>query len=113
MPLGCLPVVMISRRTLVTASPHATFLETYVGPARARIDPAKLLKEFLPTMEDAETALDLSFGREPLAAFVAAVVEESCYSRQSLLPDGLARHITESEPLADFNSYFASEIRNC
>ena len=32
------------------------------GAARARIDPAKLLKEFLPTMEDAETALDLSFG---------------------------------------------------
>ena len=83
------------------------------GAARARIDPAKLLKEFLPTMEDAETALDLSFGREPLAAFVAAVVEKSCYPRQSLLPDGLARHITESEPLADFNSYFASEIRNC
>ena len=51
------------------------------GAARARIDPAKLLKEFLPTMEDAETALDLSFGREPLGAFVAAVVEKSCYSR--------------------------------
>jgi hypothetical protein len=83
------------------------------GAARARIDPAKLLKEFLPTMENAETALDLSFGGEPLAAFVAALVEKSCYSWQSLLPDGLARHITESEPLGDSKSYFASEIRNC
>jgi len=83
------------------------------GAARARTDPAKLLREFLPTMEDVETALDLSFGREPLAAFVAAVGEKSCYSRQSLLPDGIARHITESEPPADFNLYFASEIRDC
>jgi len=79
------------------------FLKPMFRAARARIDPAKLLKEFLPPWRTRKTALDLSFGREPLAAFVTGLVEKSCYSRQSPLPDGLARHITESEPLADFN----------
>ena len=75
------------------------------GAARARIDPAKLLKEFLPTMEDAETALDLSFGREPFATFAADFVEKSCCSLQSLLPDGFARRITESELLTNSNAF--------
>ena len=48
-------------------------------------------------MDNAETALDLSFGREPFATFAADFVEKNCCSLQSLLPDGFARHITESE----------------
>ena len=52
-------------------------------------------------MDNAATALDPRFGREPLAAFAAGLVEKSCYSRQSLLPDGFARRITESELLID------------
>jgi hypothetical protein len=52
-------------------------------------------------MDNTVTALDPSFGREPLAAFAAGLVEKSCCSRQSLLPDGFARRITESELLID------------
>jgi hypothetical protein len=48
-------------------------------------------------MDNAVTALDASFRGEPFAAFAAGFVEKSCCSRQSLLPDGFARHITESE----------------
>jgi len=58
-------------------------------------------------MDNAVTALDISFGREPLAAFAARLVEKSCCSQQSLLPDGFARHITESELLLDINPIFA------
>jgi hypothetical protein len=58
-------------------------------------------------MDNAVTTLDVSFGREPLAAFAAGLVEKSCSSWQSLLPDGFARHITESEPLLDINPFFA------
>jgi hypothetical protein len=58
-------------------------------------------------MDNALTALDASLGREPLAAFAAGLVEKSCCSRQSLLPDGFARHITESELLLDINLFFA------
>ena len=58
-------------------------------------------------MDNAVTALDVSFGREPLAAFAAGLVEKSCCSRQSLLPDGFARHTTESELLLDVNPFFA------
>jgi hypothetical protein len=50
-------------------------------------------------MDDAGTALQVGFGREALAAFAAGFVEKSCCSRQSLLPDGFARHIKESELL--------------
>ena len=50
-------------------------------------------------MDRAETALNVSFGREPLAALAAAFVEKSYCSRQSLLPDGFAHHITESKLL--------------
>ncbi len=64
-------------------------------------------------MDNAVTALDLSFGREPLAAFAAGLVEKSCCSRQSLLPDGFARHITESELLLNINRFFASAVRDC
>ena len=58
-------------------------------------------------MDNAVTTLDVSFGREPLAAFAAGLVEKSYSSWQSLLPDGFARHITESEPLLDINPFFA------
>jgi len=58
-------------------------------------------------MDNAVTTLDVSFGREPLAAFAAGLVEKSYSSWQSLLPDGFARHITESEPLLDINPLFA------
>ncbi len=75
--------------------------------ARAGIVPAKLLDKFLPGVDHTETALDVSFGRETLATFAAGFVEKSCCSRQSLLPDGFARHITESEPLIDINPFFA------
>jgi hypothetical protein len=57
-------------------------------------------------MDNAVTALDVSFGREPLAAFAAGLVEKSCCSRQSLLPDGFARRITESELILDINPLF-------
>jgi hypothetical protein len=57
-------------------------------------------------MDNAVTTLDASFGREPLAAFAAGLVEKSCCSRQSLLPDGFARHITESELHLDTNPFF-------
>ena len=40
-------------------------------------------------MDNAVTALDVSFGWEPLAAFAAWLVEKSCCARQSLLPDDL------------------------
>jgi hypothetical protein len=49
-----------------------------------------------------QPALDVSFGWEPLAAFAAGLVEKSRCSRQFLLPDGFARHITEGEPLLSF-----------
>jgi hypothetical protein len=71
--------------------------------ARAGIIPAKFLGEFLLTMDHAETALDLIFGWEPFASFAAAFVEKSCCSRQSLLPDGFARRITESEMCINSN----------
>jgi hypothetical protein len=51
-------------------------------------------------MDDAVTALNLGFGRETLAALAAWFVEKSWCSQQSLLPDGFARHITESELLS-------------
>ena len=57
-------------------------------------------------MDNALTALDLSFGREPFAAFAAGLVEKSCCSWQSLLPDGFARHTTESELPLDINLFF-------
>jgi len=52
-------------------------------------------------MDDAGATLHVSFGREPFAALAAGFAEKSWYSRQSLLPDGFARHITESEPLLE------------
>jgi hypothetical protein len=58
-------------------------------------------------MDNALTALDVSFGREPLAALAAGFVEKSYCSRQSLLPDGFARRIRESELLLDINPFFA------
>ena len=97
MPIGYLPVVMVSRLTVVTTGPHTALLETYVRSGRGR----GRSYQFLPAMDNAVTALDASFGREPLAAFAAGLVEKSCYSRQSLLPDGFARRITESELLID------------
>jgi hypothetical protein len=59
------------------------------------------------------TALDVSFGREPLAAFAAGLVEKSCYSRQSLLPDGFARHIAESELSFDVTAFFTQRDQFC
>lgn len=46
--------------------------------------------------------LNVSFGWEAFAALAAGLVEKSCCSRKSLLPDGFARHITEGEPLLSF-----------
>ena len=42
-----------------------------------------------------KATLDVRLGRIPLAAFAAGFVEKSWSSRQSLLLDGLARHITK------------------
>ena len=89
------------------------FLKPVSRTARAGIVPAKFLKEFLLTMDDAEPALNLGFGRETLAAFAAGLVEKSCCSLQSLLPDGFACHITESELLNDFTLSLSTEPRNC
>jgi hypothetical protein len=75
------------------------FLKAARGTAGAEVVSAQLLRQFLAAMDDAVTALNLSFGREPLAAFAAWLVEKSWCSRQSLLPDGFARHITESKLL--------------
>ena len=80
------------------------FLKSTSGATRAGIVPAKLLKQFLLAMYDSEAAFDVSFRREPLAAFVAGPVEKSCCSWQSLLPDGFARHIKESELLDNYTA---------
>ena len=40
-------------------------------------------------------ALYASFGWEPFTALAAGLVERSCCSRKSRLPDGFARHITD------------------
>ena len=88
------------------------FLKPTPGVARAGIIPAKFLIEFLFTMDNSETAFDLRFGREPFAAFAAELVEKSCCSRQSLLPDGFARHITESELRINSIPLFASKVTN-
>lgn len=88
------------------------FLKPTPGVTRAGIIPAELLVEFLSTMDNAVTAFDLRFGREPLAAFAAELVEKSCCSRQSLLPDGFARHITESEPLPNSTLSFLLRSEN-
>ena len=48
--------------------------------ARAWIVLAKFLDKFFPAMDHAETTLDVSFGREPFAAFAAVFVEKSCCS---------------------------------
>ena len=55
-------------------------------------------------MDNAVAAFNVSFGREPLATLAAGLVEKSCCARQSLLPDGFARHITESELRLNINS---------
>src|ERR1700722_13891235 len=57
-------------------------------------------------MDEAVTALNLGFGGEPLAAFAAWLVEKSWCSRQSLLPDGFARHITKVSCCIHFNPLF-------
>jgi hypothetical protein len=61
-------------------------------------------------MDNAVTALDPSFGWESLAAFAAGFVEKSWCSRQSLLPDGFARHITESELPLDITRSSAKRL---
>src|ERR1700730_15318902 len=82
------------------------------GTTRTGIVSTKLLKKFLTTMDNAETALDLSFGREALAAFAGDLVEKSCCSLQSLLPDGFARRITEGELLIYSNAFLNFKISN-
>jgi hypothetical protein len=64
-------------------------------------------------MDDAETALNVGFGRESLAAFAGGFVEKSCCSLQSLLPDGFARHITKSELRIDCISLLPGKVTNC
>jgi hypothetical protein len=44
-------------------------------------------------MYDPKAALDAGFRVESFASFAAAFVEKSYRSRNSLLPDGFARHI--------------------
>lgn len=56
-------------------------------------------------MDNAVAAFNVSFGREPLATLAAGLVEKSCCSWQSLLPDEFARHITESELHFDISSF--------
>jgi hypothetical protein len=46
-----------------------------------------------------EAAFDVGFRWEAFASLAAGFVEKSCCSRESLLPDGFARHITEEEAL--------------
>jgi hypothetical protein len=46
-------------------------------------------------MHDSEAALDFGFRWEPFASFAAGFVEKIRCSREYLLPDGFARHITE------------------
>ena len=76
------------------------FLKPTSGTAWARIVSTQLLEEFFPAMHDVEAGLDVRFRREPFAALAAGLVEKSCCSRESLLPDGFARRITEGEPLS-------------
>ena len=72
------------------------FLKPTSGAAGAEVVPAQFLRQFFHAMDNAVTTLNVSFGREPLAAFATRLAEKGYYSRQSLLPDGFARHITES-----------------
>ena len=98
-PLIILPIVVISQRTVVSTGPHAALLETYV---RSRTDGDHFCRGSLrvPSRRGPRgTALDLSFGREPLPSLAASLMKKSCCSWQSLLSDGFARHITESELL--------------
>jgi hypothetical protein len=89
------------------------FLKPTPGATGAGIVSTKLLKKLPATMDNAETALDLSFGWEALAAFAADLVEKSYCSLQSLLPDGFARRITESELLLIYSNRFLKfELRN-
>jgi hypothetical protein len=106
-PFGCLPVVVVSRLTVVPAGPDAAVLETYVRSRKGRGRSCPVSQTVPSAMDNAMTALDLSFGREPFATFAAGLVEKSCCSRQSPLPDGFARHITKGELLPDFNLLFA------
>jgi len=53
-------------------------------------------------MSHGETALNVSLGGEPFVAFAALFAEISNRARQSPLPDGLARHIEESELLRKY-----------
>jgi hypothetical protein len=74
------------------------FLKPASRAAWAGIVSPKLLIQFLFAMHNAEPALNPGFRWEALAAFACRFVEKSCCSRQFLLPDGFARHITESLP---------------
>lgn len=67
---------------------------------------------FLPNLSDSslspcttrKAAFYVGFRREPFATFAAGFVERIGSSRQSLLPDGFARHITEASCIGDYRA---------
>jgi hypothetical protein len=71
------------------------FLKSSTRTTRAKIIPAELLAELFISVYDPEASFHFGFRRETFASFAAWLVEKSCCSRESLLPDGFARHITE------------------
>jgi hypothetical protein len=78
----------------------------------AGIVPAKFLDKLLPAVDYAGTSLDVSFGREPLAAFAAGFVEKSCCSRQSFLSTWTCPSHTESELPVNSTPCLAFDARN-
>jgi hypothetical protein len=75
------------------------FLKSSTRTTRAKIIPTELLVELFVSVYYPEAAFHFGFRRETSASFAAWVVEKIRFSRESLLPDGFARHITEKGEL--------------
>jgi hypothetical protein len=80
------------------------------GAARAEIVPAQFLRQFLPAMDDAVTALNLGFGREPLATLAAWLVEKSWCSRQFSFQMDLPVTSRKGSCLFDISLFFVSSV---
>jgi hypothetical protein len=78
------------------------FLKPMSGAAKAEVVPAQFLRQFLPAMDNAVTAPDVSFGREPLAALAAGLVEKSCCNEPACRTLRLTVDEQIRRPLAKF-----------
>ena len=64
-------------------------------------------------MHYSEAAFDLRLRWEPFASLAAGLVEKIRFSRESLLPDGFARHITEEKGPRSFYDVFGWIVAVC